>query len=52
MLIEIASDADDATQAAADTLVTGLERSALFARGPNDASLGADAPLRLTVGPQ
>ncbi|HEY5241189.1 MAG TPA: hypothetical protein VIJ22_06985, partial [Polyangiaceae bacterium] len=52
MLIEIASDADDATQAAADTLATGLERSFLFARGPNDAAPGGDAPLRLTVGPQ
>lgn len=52
MLIEIASDADDATEAAADTLATSLEWSYLFARGPNDAAPGGDAPLRLTVGPQ
>jgi hypothetical protein len=52
MLIEIASDADDATEAAADTLATGLEWSNLFARGPNDAAPGGDAPLRLTVGSQ
>ena len=52
MLIEIASDANDAMQAAADTLATGLERSFLFARGPNDAAPGGDAPLRLTIGAQ
>jgi hypothetical protein len=52
MLIEVATDADDPTQAAADVLASALERAVLFARGPNDAAPGGDAPLRLTVGPQ
>jgi DNA-directed RNA polymerase specialized sigma24 family protein/phosphotransferase system HPr-like phosphotransfer protein len=51
-VIDVAADADDATQAAADLLATGLERSAVAARGPNDAPPGGDAPLRLTIGPQ
>jgi len=52
MLIEVATDADDATQAATDVLASALEKALLFARGPNDAAPGGDAPLRLTVGPQ
>ena len=51
LLVEVATDADDATQAAADALVAALERAGLFARGPNDAAPGGDAALRLTVGP-
>ncbi len=52
MLIEVASDADDATQAAADLLANTLERAAVAARGPDDAAPGGDAPLRLIIGPQ
>jgi DNA-directed RNA polymerase specialized sigma24 family protein len=52
VLLEVATDADDATQAAADLLATGLERSAVAARGPDDAVPGGDAPLRMTIGPQ
>jgi hypothetical protein len=52
VLIEVASDADDATQAAADVLAGGLEMSAVAARGPDDAAPGGDAPLRMTIGPQ
>jgi len=52
VLIQVASDADEATPAAADVLATGLERSAVAARGPDDAAPGGDAPLRLTIGPQ
>jgi hypothetical protein len=52
VLLEVATDADDATQAAADLLATGLERSAVAARGPDDAVPGGDAPLRMSIGPQ
>ena len=52
ILLEVATDADDATQAAADALSTALEGALLFARGPNAAPPGGDAALRLTVGPQ
>jgi hypothetical protein len=52
LLIEVASDADDATQAAADVLAGGLEMAAVAARGPDDAAPGGDAPLRMTIGPQ
>ena len=50
--VEIATDADDATQAAADALAEGLEAAPLRVHGPDDAPPGADAPLRLTVGTQ
>jgi DNA-directed RNA polymerase specialized sigma24 family protein len=52
VLIEVARDADDATQAAADVLAGGLEMAAVAARGPDDAAPGGDAPLRMTIGPQ
>jgi DNA-directed RNA polymerase specialized sigma24 family protein len=52
LLIEVASDADDATQAAADALAGGLEMAAVAARGPDDVAPGGDAPLRMTIGPQ
>jgi DNA-directed RNA polymerase specialized sigma24 family protein len=50
VLIEVATDADDPTQAAADVLAGGLERALLLARGPDDVPPGGDAPLRLTIG--
>lgn len=50
LLVEVATDADDPTQAAADTLVSALEKALYYARGPNDAPAGGDAPLRLLVG--
>jgi hypothetical protein len=52
MLVEVAPDADEATQAAADALAAGMQQALLFARGPHDAPAGGDAPLRLTVGKQ
>jgi hypothetical protein len=52
VLITVASDADDVTQAAADVLAGALETAALAARGPDDAAPGGDAPLRLTIGSQ
>jgi hypothetical protein len=52
MRVEVATDADDATQAAADVLAGGLETAMLLARGPDDVAPAADAPLRLTVGVQ
>jgi DNA-directed RNA polymerase specialized sigma24 family protein len=53
ILVEVATDADEATQVAADALADNLERKAfLLARGPNDVPPGGDAPLRLTIGPQ
>ena len=50
MLIEVATDADDATQGAADALADGLQQGFLMARGPHDMPPGGDAPLRLTIG--
>jgi DNA-directed RNA polymerase specialized sigma24 family protein len=50
LLVEVATDADDATQAAADVLGGGLEKGFYLARGPDDVPPGGDAPLRLTVG--
>jgi DNA-directed RNA polymerase specialized sigma24 family protein len=52
LLVEVATDADDATQAAADVLGAGLEKGFYLARGPDDVPPGGDAPLRLTVGRQ
>jgi DNA-directed RNA polymerase specialized sigma24 family protein len=52
LLVEVATDADDATQAAADVLGAGLEKGFHLARGPDDVPPGGDAPLRLTVGRQ
>ncbi len=54
MEIEVATDAGDATQSAADALAAGLGQAYLRTRGPRDAapSPGGDAPLRLTVGVQ
>jgi DNA-directed RNA polymerase specialized sigma24 family protein len=49
MLVEVATDAGDATQAAADALAGGLEKGRLFARGPDDMAPGGDVRLRLTV---
>ncbi|HEY6459018.1 MAG TPA: hypothetical protein VIY73_02675 [Polyangiaceae bacterium] len=51
-LVEVATDASDATQMAADDLVGGLEDAYLYARGPNDVPPGSDAPLRVTIGVQ
>ncbi|MGH7294894.1 MAG: LytR C-terminal domain-containing protein [Polyangiaceae bacterium] len=48
----VARDADDATQAAADTLADALEGALLRTGGPDDAPEGAAAPLTLVVGPQ
>jgi hypothetical protein len=51
--IEVATDADDATQAAADALADGLETRGIVARGPSDAPPDPDVPsLRVKVGPQ
>ena len=50
IVIEVAADAADGTQDAADALATGLEKAYLMARGPEDVAPGGDAPLRLTVG--
>jgi hypothetical protein len=50
VLVEVATDADDATQTAADALARALEKAFLPARGPDDAPPGA--ALRLTIGPQ
>jgi len=52
MLLSVATDADDATQNAADALAAGLELAYLFARGPVDTAPGGDAPLTLIVGAQ
>jgi hypothetical protein len=47
--IDVATDADDATQAAADALADGL--AVLAARGPDDMPpVAGNAPLRVTVG--
>jgi DNA-directed RNA polymerase specialized sigma24 family protein len=51
LVIDVATDADEATQDAADTLAAGLQKGFLLARGPRDMATGGDAPLRLTVGP-
>jgi DNA-directed RNA polymerase specialized sigma24 family protein len=50
MVIEVATDAADATQDAADALAAGLEKGYLMAHGPRDMAPGGGAPLRLTVG--
>ena len=52
MVIDVATDAGDATQNAADALATGLGQAFLLTRGPHDAAPGGDAPLRLIVGVQ
>ena len=52
MVIDVATDADAATQNAADALAAGLGQALLRTRGPRDAPAGGDAPLRLTVGVQ
>jgi len=52
IVIDVATDADDATQNAADALAAGLGQAYLRTRGPHDAPPGGDAPLRLTVGVQ
>ncbi len=51
MVVEVATDASEATQAAADALVSALYDAYLVARGPHDAPPGGDAPLQLLVGP-
>jgi DNA-directed RNA polymerase specialized sigma24 family protein len=50
MVIEVSTDAAEATQDAADALAAGLEKGYLLAYGPEDMPPGGDAPLRLTVG--
>jgi hypothetical protein len=49
--IEVATDADDATQDAADVLADAFARVSASARGPDDAPPGT-VPLTLTVGAQ
>ena len=51
--VEVATDAADDTQRAADALVDGLVSSGIRARGPDDMAAEASAaPLRVTVGVQ
>jgi DNA-directed RNA polymerase specialized sigma24 family protein len=50
MLIQVATDANDATQRAADALADGLYKGYLVSRGPDDVAPGSGATLRLTVG--
>jgi hypothetical protein len=53
VLVQVTTDADDATQDAADVLADALEGGALLrTRGPDDAPADAEAPLTLVVGPQ
>lgn len=48
--IEVATDADGATQDAADTLAEALTASGIVPRGPDDMAALSDAPrLRLTI---
>jgi hypothetical protein len=49
--VEIATDADESTQNAADALADTLEGFEILARGPDDmAPQPSEAPLRVTVG--
>ena len=50
--LEIATDADDAAQSAADALAAGLDAAPLAVRGPDDVPPASDGSLRLTVGIQ
>jgi len=51
--VEVATDAADDTQKAADALVDGLAGSGIRARGPDDMAPEASAaPIRVTVGTQ
>ncbi len=50
--IEVATDADEATQNAADALARSLRGALLLARGPRDMAPSGGAKLRLTVGVQ
>jgi hypothetical protein len=48
--IEVATDADEGTQAAADALADALERDGIIAKGPADAAPDGQLPsLRVTV---
>jgi len=52
MVIDVATDASDATQNAADALAEGLDDVNLPVRGPHDMAPGGRATLWLTVGVQ
>lgn len=50
LLVEVATDADDATQDAADSLADSLVEGLLYANGPRDMPPGGGAALQMTVG--
>jgi hypothetical protein len=50
LLVEVATDADDATQDAADGLADSLVEGLLYANGPRDMPPGGGAALQMTVG--
>jgi DNA-directed RNA polymerase specialized sigma24 family protein len=52
IVIEVATDADESTQNAADALANAFGHALLRVRGPRDAAPGGDAPLRVIIGPQ